>query len=152
MGKYWSHEGPQQAAYDRLHGELVPRSGPCETLEGELLRAAGKIGYEFYNNAEINNISGCLYFLREYLPGFKEAWWDTLAPHITGRGYAPRENGYQCCEEIVDATVSHVLSRNGHYQPNPEDMHDLRVEATGLEPEWEEAEEEEEEEKMDYGT
>lgn len=42
----------------RQHGELwdllVPDSGQCQTLQGEVIRIAGRVGYEVYDNGGIN--------------------------------------------------------------------------------------------------
>lgn len=52
----------------RLRDELVPDSGSAGTLNGELIRAATRLEYDFYNNGMINNTSGAVKFLMEYLP------------------------------------------------------------------------------------
>lgn len=135
MGRYWDHKGPQQAAYDRLVGELVPGSGPAGTLQGELLRAAGNLGYEFYNNGGGNNVSGALVFLKEHHPGFEASWWDTLAPYVTGSAGRAGHDVLEACDQIVDATVTAVLAADGRYAESPCDMLSLRVKETGLEPE-----------------
>ena len=42
----------------RQHGELwdllVPDSGQCRTLQGEVIRIAGRVGHEMYDNGGIN--------------------------------------------------------------------------------------------------
>ena len=42
----------------RQHGELwdllVPDSGQCQTLQGEVIRIAGRVGHEMYDNGGIN--------------------------------------------------------------------------------------------------
>lgn len=38
----------------RLWDQLVPDSGQCQTLQGEVIRIAGRVGYEVYNNGGIN--------------------------------------------------------------------------------------------------
>ena len=42
----------------RQHGELwdllVPDSGQCQTLQGEVIRIAGRVGHEVYDNGGIN--------------------------------------------------------------------------------------------------
>jgi hypothetical protein len=51
---YWNETGAYQTEYDRLYKELVPNSGKSETLQGELIRAASRLNYEFYNNGNCN--------------------------------------------------------------------------------------------------
>lgn len=53
---YWNSNGAYQEEYDKLWKELVPGSGSCNTLHGELIRAAGRLFYEFCNNGNCNAI------------------------------------------------------------------------------------------------
>lgn len=144
MGRYWDGEGPQQEAANRLHTKLVPASGPADTLEGECLRAAGKVHYEFFNNGGGNNVSGPLLFLRQHLPDFDWKWWDTLAPYVTGEGALAegddKEAVLATCEALVDATITYVASAGGRYVPSPGDMWSFEVKATGHEIELDEHE------------
>ena len=38
--------------YEALFDKLVPSSGKCETLGGEILRAVSRIGYRWYNDGD----------------------------------------------------------------------------------------------------
>jgi hypothetical protein len=40
--------------FDRLWNELVPPEGQASTIQGELIRAAGRLGDEAYRNGNIN--------------------------------------------------------------------------------------------------
>lgn len=40
--------------YSRLWDQLVPDSGQCQTLQGEVIRIAGRVGHEVYDNGGIN--------------------------------------------------------------------------------------------------
>lgn len=61
---FWDQNHPLAADNTRLYDELVPSSGNCPTLQGEMMRAAGKIGYDWYNNGwGCNNWSGAVVFL-----------------------------------------------------------------------------------------
>lgn len=44
-----------ETQYKVLYERLVPESGKCETLEGELLRAVSRIYYDYTNNGFGNN-------------------------------------------------------------------------------------------------
>lgn len=46
---YWNNNGTHQSKANELQ-ELVPVMGKCDTLRGEIWRAATKIYYDFYNN------------------------------------------------------------------------------------------------------
>jgi hypothetical protein len=64
---FWDHTHPLSEAYDRLNKELIPASGNCDSLQGELLRAASHIGYDWYNNGwGCNNWSGAVIFLQRF--------------------------------------------------------------------------------------
>jgi hypothetical protein len=53
---YWSETGAYQVEYDKLWKELVPASGACDTIHGELIRAVARLFYEFCNNGNCNAI------------------------------------------------------------------------------------------------
>ena len=45
---------PALRQYRQLRDLLVPDSGQCQTLQGEVIRNAGRVGYEVYDNGGIN--------------------------------------------------------------------------------------------------
>ena len=53
---YWNETGAYQEDHDRLWKELVPASGSAPTIHGELIRAVGRLFYEFCNNGNCNAI------------------------------------------------------------------------------------------------
>jgi hypothetical protein len=53
---YWNNNGAYQEENDRLWEELVPASGSCDTIHGELIRATSRLFYEFCNNGNGNAI------------------------------------------------------------------------------------------------
>jgi hypothetical protein len=53
---YWNNTGAYQEEYNRLWDELVPPSGSCNTIHGELIRSLGRLTYEFCNNGNCNAI------------------------------------------------------------------------------------------------
>jgi hypothetical protein len=65
---FWDKTHPLSEQAEALFEQLVPGSGNCDTLQGELLRASSKIGYDWYNNGwGCNNWSGAVVFLREHI-------------------------------------------------------------------------------------
>ena len=65
---FWDKTHPLAEKAEALFEQLVPNSGNCETLQGELLRASSKIGYDWYNNGwGCNNWSGAVIFLRDHI-------------------------------------------------------------------------------------
>lgn len=69
---FWDNTHPLSAQNEALNDALVPMQGPCETLQGELLRSATKINYDWFNNGwGCNNWSGavrCLDMFFQFLP------------------------------------------------------------------------------------
>ena len=115
------------ATFERIFSELVPASGKCETVAGEMLRAAGRLRHDFYNNGMGNNTSGALKFLREKSAIDKELF-DYVLPFTTGRLYKGNyENDlfHIAIDRIVEMTTKMVT-----YNPqlmsmeNTEDMFD----------------------------
>jgi hypothetical protein len=49
---YWNHAGKYEAEMGKLWKELVPGSGPAETLAGEVLRCVSKIYYRHFNDGD----------------------------------------------------------------------------------------------------
>lgn len=73
---FWDNTHPLATDNLRLYQELVPSSGNCPTMQGECMRASGKIAYDWYNNGwGCNNWSGAVVFLRNHL--------EKLADHRT---------------------------------------------------------------------
>jgi hypothetical protein len=65
---FWDKTHPLSEKAEALFEQLVPSSGNCTTLQGELLRASSKIGYDWYNNGwGCNNWSGAVIFLRDHI-------------------------------------------------------------------------------------
>ena len=55
LGKsYWDNSGIYQKEYDELYAKHVPTSGMCKTTHGELVRAVGRLSYEYCNNGNMN--------------------------------------------------------------------------------------------------
>jgi hypothetical protein len=63
---FWTGAHPLTTTQRELFDKLVPVNGAAETLQGELLHAANKISYDWYNNGwGCNNWSGAVVFLRD---------------------------------------------------------------------------------------
>jgi hypothetical protein len=56
MNLYWNKKGKYQTEYNTLFEKLVPVKGSSKTTNGELLRIASKLYYEFYNNGNCNSV------------------------------------------------------------------------------------------------
>lgn len=115
------------ATFERIWEELVPREGNAATVAGEMIRAAGRLRYDFYTNGMGNNTSGALKFLREK-SAIDQELFEYVLPYTTGRLYKGNyENDlfHIAIDRIVEMTTKMVT-----YNPqlmtmeNTEDMLD----------------------------
>ena len=97
---------------ETLFDQLVPFEGKCESLAGEMVRAAARLRYDFYNNGMGNNTSGALNFLRHHSVIDKQLA-DYVRPYTTGRLYDGVYEGdfFQVAiDTIVEMTEKFVTS------------------------------------------
>jgi len=107
---YWSNTGKYQVDYDRLVN-LVPMSGNCTTIAGEMIRAVTRLAHELYNNGMGNNSSGAVNFLSQH-DAIDVDTLHTIHPMTMGRHYNGAYNGdsfQKAIESAVDQTVHHIL-------------------------------------------
>ena len=100
------------ATFERIFEELVPTEGKSDTVAGEMVRAAGRLRYDFYNNGMGNNTSGALNFLRHHSVIDKQLA-DYVRPYTTGRLYDGVYEGdfFQVAiDTIVEMTEKFVTS------------------------------------------
>lgn len=64
--KFWNRTHEMYEDYEKLYDELVPDSGWSSTRAGEILRAASRINYDYYNNGSCNNTTGAWRYLEMY--------------------------------------------------------------------------------------
>lgn len=115
------------ATFERFFEALVPSEGNCENLAGEMIRAAGRLRYDFYNNGMGNNTSGALKFLREKGAIDKELF-EYVLPYTTGRVYTGNYTNdlfHYAIDRIVEMTTKMVaLNPTLMTIENTEDMFD----------------------------
>jgi hypothetical protein len=126
---YWDQKGKFQAEYNRMSAELMPVSGACDTVAGELIRSVSRLGYDFYNNGMGNNTSGAVNFLRKK-GAIDPETYRSIYPYTTGALYRGDYNGdalQVAIERAVDMTVEMIL-RNPQLMsmPNLEDLFDYQ--------------------------
>lgn len=134
---FWAGDHPLTEAGNALSDKLVPEDGHCDTLQGELLRAATKIHWDWFNNGwGCNNWSGAVVFLEEHfrgLPVRPDA--ESLAKLRSQLSYvreyshgepSPRSDtrATQAVTAILEVVVQSVLD-NPEPIPNAVDMHSL---------------------------
>lgn len=89
LGKsYWNKEGLYEAEYNELYDALVPASGMANTLFGEVVRAASRLGYDYYNNGNCNA------YEQTEIEG---DWVECSCCHGSGI-CEDDESEYECCE------------------------------------------------------
>ena len=91
---YWSGVGPLAKEYTELQNKLVPDSGKADTIEGELLRAVGKIIYRHGNDGD-HFSHGSYAFIEKHVGKF-----DNL-------------------DDMATKVVQYALDKKGQYTPNP---------------------------------
>ena len=118
-------------SFSKLANELIPDRGKCDTLAGEVLRAAGRLQYDFYNNGMGNNTSGAIHFL-DHHGVIKTEDFQTVYPFTRGRIYNGRyENDvfHKSIDSIVESAVLFVLNNPATRDiSNEEDMFDFEEE------------------------
>ena len=68
LPNFWNEDHPLSKDHSNLYDLLVPTSGHCDSIQGELIRASSKIQYDWFNNGwGCNNWSGAVVFLRKFL-------------------------------------------------------------------------------------
>ena len=109
---YWNNKGRFQAEFDEII-KLMPMMGNCDTLAGELIRAANRLAYDFYNNGMGNNTSGAVNFLQHH-SAIAPAIYNTIYPYTRGRIYNGNYDGDSlqlAIEAMIDSTVQ-MITRN----------------------------------------
>lgn len=123
--RYWDENGRLEASYRKLWKALVPGSGNCETVEGEYLRAAGKIYYRYYNDGdevdygdeERNPCTQAHTFLREHGPR------SAVLARILTTLEAERGKPYErALEQLIDFLIRWILTKKGSYTPNDQNL------------------------------
>ena len=54
---YWNNQGAYKEEMSRLTDEMMPSEGSAETLNGELIRAANRLYYDYCNNGNGNAVN-----------------------------------------------------------------------------------------------
>jgi hypothetical protein len=122
---YWNSNGKHQAAYQEL-SKLVPSSGPAGTVEGEMLRAATRLYYDYYNNGFCNNTSGAVNYLTRCDELFNLDIAEELeivepecnTPYYTNLPLAGP------LETIADVVIEYVISKDGLYTESGDNLFD----------------------------
>ena len=107
---YWNKQGRYQVEFDNLIG-LMPMVGNSPVLAGELIRAANRLAYDFYNNGMGNNTSGAINFLKNH-GAIDPDVYNIVHPWTTGRIYNGDYDGDSlqlAIEQMIDSTVLMIV-------------------------------------------
>lgn len=107
---YWNRQGKFQTQFDELI-KLMPMSGNSDVVAGELIRAANRLAYDFYNNGMGNNTSGAVNFLKHHSAIAPEVY-DVIHPWTTGRIYNGDYEGdalQVSIERMIDEVVEMIV-------------------------------------------
>jgi hypothetical protein len=114
-----SNGGPKGKAFDKFFDALVSSQGKASTVEGEIIRAMGKVGYRWYNDgdkfyegygAETAGPSAS-YLYESPVPG--------MAKLVDAAERARGDSAYEkCIQNMVSAVVEYVESKKGKYTKN----------------------------------
>lgn len=140
---YWNYKGRHEDIYAKQWDELIPEDGSCESLQGEVLRAANTLYYRWHNDGEqvvkedtdpfggsVLNAWGFLHLAQTLLPESRDRKSDerALLAHLSNLAdaasrMANNETGYECIlEAIMDTALRFAEIRP--LIPSTEDMLD----------------------------
>ncbi len=98
--------------FSRLWDQLVPDSGQCQTLQGEVIRLAGRVGHEVYDNGGIHWDRSFGKLLDQYLSVVRSGL--PLPPASVARAEAAvaslksRSMSHQAVDDITELAVEWV--------------------------------------------
>lgn len=98
---------------EQLFDELVPPSGKADSIAGEIIRAAARLRYDFYNNGMGNNTSGAVNLLKKY-DVIENTTYNNIWKFTRGRIYNGDYNLddplHESIEEMTANAVTFVLN------------------------------------------
>jgi len=125
---FWYDNHPMSKEAERLSKMLIPPVGKCDTVEGEYLRAAMRINYDFGNNGfGCNNWSGALNLLQDLPYGPVRGAVEVLRPYSTGGPYCGDDDKtWTAITDLMECAVLFAQQGEGDgFKPNTVDMWDL---------------------------
>lgn len=137
MNRYWDNEGLYEAEAAQLQ-ELVPVAGNCETLKGEIWRAATKIYHDYYNNGFGNFWAEAASFLMDNIR-LEKSVKNILLEHANGN--IANGDYEEEMEMMIDATIAQLQHMKD--RPNEVDMWDYKSYNYTFDEEWAEEDEDE---------
>jgi len=121
--KIWNNESALAKRYQKLQG-LVPSCGNCETIEGETLRALGKVGYRYFNDGDffycgygIETAGAAHAFLTADCPIAER-----LEPIFKACEFGSEDAYMEAIDKAAEVVFSWIEEKNGELTPNTESL------------------------------
>lgn len=123
---FWNQQHPLYNQYETLYHRLVPSYGSADSEEGEMLRAASKLGYDYYNNGMCNNVSGAAKYLIERFKEYDLGCLDELnILYAFSNNAGPFSTDLDpLITTVIAKLVEYIISVNGVYLATADDMFD----------------------------
>jgi hypothetical protein len=121
---YWNNKGKYQEQYDNAKFHLLPAYGKAPTIEGEILRAASNLYYDYFNNGFCNNCSGEVnYLLLLNIECSLNITNELLVIKKDAANVCYTENDFSIeLESIVDNVMLYIMTKLGNYSDNDKDF------------------------------
>jgi len=133
-GKYWSQSGKYEKEGHYLES-LMPGSGPAETQRGEIIRAASKIYYDYYNNGFGNSWPQALAFLIQNTD-ISEDVVKFLSMYANGNVHGNTGgNDDHYLEKMMDEVIRYAMDDVPEDKPAVHDMWDTNYAQYDFDPE-----------------
>lgn len=116
MATYWNNTGKYEEEATALQ-DLVPGSGPADTLKGEIMRATSKIYYDFFNNGFGNTWVEPAAFLMDHVD-LPEEVKNVLYEHAAGNICGSDSH----VEEMMDLMIDTVVEQLRDVEDKPNDL------------------------------
>lgn len=140
---FWNNNHPLQSLYNELYDSLVPSHGSAETLAGEVIRAATKLYYDYYNNGLCNNVTGAVDFLNKHIDIID---YDYVWSVVTINEFFDGNKFEDVLEKIVENAVE-FASKEENQIPNNDNLFNYGLTENEF---YELREEDEEDDEDDY--
>ena len=121
--------------YDKFYAKLVSGSGPCDTVEGEMLRAISKIVYRYNNDGDFyfkgygketaypayKYLTTASPLKAELKPVFAAAKAGALHDRHPEQ-YTKTDKYAVNLEKVVDIIIDYIKGKDSKYEKNSDDM------------------------------
>lgn len=141
---FWNRNHPLQNVLMDVENRLMTTEGPTPYLETEVLRAASRISYDYFNNGFGNDVSQAVAYIDLFhvpyaTAGFLAAWKNVREIALWGE---PVRSCSEIDEQItlISAEILQRVAeadRLGLLNPRGPEMYDMLSVAPGYDPEYE---------------